>query len=106
TKADVRRKQQLFCFVLRRVCFGLRNLRPAFGIGAMAVVAGVDFGTQSVRVSIVDSKRGCIGTGVAEYSVKRQKKDPDFATQSHDDHMSALKKAMRKALADAGIKGQ
>ena len=29
----------------------------------MAVVAGVDFGTQSVRVAIVDSERGPIGAG-------------------------------------------
>jgi ribulose kinase len=42
------------------------------------VVAGVDFGTQSVRVSIVDSERGPIGAGVAEYPVKRDKRDPRF----------------------------
>ena len=33
----------------------------------MAVVAGVDFGTLSVRVSIFDSQRGRLGSGVAEY---------------------------------------
>mgnify|MGYP003525879047 CR=1 FL=1 len=56
----------------------------------MGIVAGVDFGTQSVRVSIVDAQRAVIGHGVAEYVVKRDVRDPDFATQSHDDHMSAL----------------
>ena len=29
----------------------------------MSIVAGVDFGTLSVRVSIVDSVRGRIGSG-------------------------------------------
>jgi L-ribulokinase len=69
------------------------------------VVAGVDFGTQSVRVSIVDSERGPIGAGVAEYAVKRDKRDPDFATQSHASHMTALVDAMRAALSDAGAAG-
>jgi L-ribulokinase len=69
------------------------------------VVAGVDFGTQSVRVSIVDSERGPIGAGVAEYAVKRDKRDPDFATQSHASHMTALVDAMRAALSDAGVAG-
>src|ERR1051326_6801200 len=71
----------------------------------MHVVAGVDFGTASVRVSIVDSKRGAIGSGVVPYPVKRSKTDPDFATQSHDDHMSALVKAMKRALKEARVKG-
>jgi len=67
------------------------------------VVAGVDFGTQSVRVSIVDSERGPIGAGVAEYPVKRDKRDPDFATQSHASHMHALAEATRAAVKDAGV---
>jgi len=69
------------------------------------VVAGVDFGTQSVRVSIVDSERGPIGAGVAEYPVKREKRDPDFATQSHDSHMKALADATRAALKEASVSG-
>ena len=68
-------------------------------------VAGVDFGTQSVRVSIVDSRKGTVGTGVSPYKVKRDKRDPDFATQSHADHMSALVKAMRAAIKQAKVKG-
>jgi L-ribulokinase len=71
----------------------------------MAIVAGVDFGTLSVRVSIVDSKRGRIGSGTAEYALRRSKDDPDYATQSHRDHMEALVSATRKALADAGVRG-
>ena len=69
------------------------------------VVAGVDFGTQSVRVSIVDSERGPIGAGVAEYPVKRDKRDPDFATQSHAAHMNALVDATHAALKDAKVSG-
>lgn len=69
------------------------------------MVAGVDFGTQSVRVSIVDSVRGVIGHGVAEYPVQRDRHDPDFATQSHEAHMRALVDAMRRALDDAAVAG-
>ncbi|HEX5439136.1 MAG TPA: ribulokinase [Gemmatimonadaceae bacterium] len=69
------------------------------------LVAGVDFGTQSVRVSIVDSRSGPIGTGIAEYPVNRRAGDPDFATQSHASHMAALTEAMRAALADAHVDG-
>ena len=47
----------------------------------MSIVAGVDFGTLSVRVSIFDDKRGRIGSGVAEYPLHRKKEDPDHATQ-------------------------
>ena len=69
----------------------------------MAMVAGVDFGTLSVRVTIVDTQRGRLGSGVSEYPLHRRKDDPDFATQSHDDHMKALADATRKAVADAKI---
>ena len=71
----------------------------------MTIVAGVDFGTLSVRVSIVDSQRGVLGHGVAEFSVRRERLDPDFATQSHDDHMRAMVMAMRTALAAAEVDG-
>lgn len=70
----------------------------------MSVVAGVDFGTLSVRVSIVDSNRGRIGSGVAEYPLHRKRDDPDYATQSHSDHMGALAESTQCALADAGLK--
>jgi L-ribulokinase len=72
----------------------------------MAVVAGVDYGTLSVRVSIVDSERGRLGSGVAEYPLNRRRDDPDYATQSHADHMRALVEAMGKALASAKAPGQ
>src|SRR5215468_11759151 len=71
----------------------------------MSIVAGVDFGTLSVRVSIFDSERGRLGSGAAEYPLHRKKDDPDFATQSHDDHMRALATAMQCAMAAAGVDG-
>ncbi len=71
----------------------------------MAMVAGVDFGTLNVRVSIVDSRRGRVGSATAEYPLFRKKENPDHATQRHADHMSALASATRKALKNAGIKG-
>jgi len=69
------------------------------------VVAGADFGTLSVRVSIFDNEKGRLGTGIAEYPLHRTRSDPDYATQSHTDHVNALAQAMRKALAEAGVDG-
>ena len=71
----------------------------------MSVVAGVDFGTLSVRASIFDSVKGRLGTGIAPYQLHRKRDDPNYATQSHTDHMDALVEAMRAAIASAGISG-
>ena len=71
----------------------------------MAVVAGVDFGTLSVRVSIVDSERGMLASAVSEYPLHRKREDPEYATQSHEDHMRALAAATRDAVKQAGISG-
>jgi len=71
----------------------------------MAIVAGVDFGTLSVRVTLVDTIRGRLGSGISEYPLHRKKEDPDYATQSHEDHMRALAEAMRRALAAARVAG-
>jgi len=71
----------------------------------MAIVAGVDFGTLSVRVSIVDSERGLLATALAEYPLHRKREDPEYATQSHDDHMRALAIATREAVQKAGVSG-
>ena len=71
----------------------------------MAIVAGVDFGTLSVRVTIVDTGKGRLGTGIAEYPLHRKKEDPNHATQSHSDHMRALGEAVHKAVASAKISG-
>ena len=69
------------------------------------IVAGVDFGTLSVRVSIFDSIRGRLGSGLAEYPLHRKKEDPDHATQSHAEHMKALALAMKRAIENAAIDG-
>ena len=71
----------------------------------MAIVAGVDFGTLSVRVSIVDSERGMLASAISEYPLHRKREDPEYATQSHDDHMRALAEAMRAAIKQAGVPG-
>ncbi|HYL61344.1 MAG TPA: ribulokinase [Candidatus Methylomirabilis sp.] len=71
----------------------------------MAIVAGVDFGTLSVRVTLVDTERGRLGSGVAEFPLHRKKDDPDYATQSHADHMQALAQAMHTATSAANIRG-
>ncbi len=71
----------------------------------MAIVVGVDFGTLSVRVSVVDSERGLLQSAVAEYPLHRKREDPEYATQSHADHMRALAEATREAVTKAGISG-
>jgi L-ribulokinase len=42
----------------------------------MAIVAGVDFGTLSVRVTILDTAKGRLGSGLAEYPLHRKKDAP------------------------------
>jgi L-ribulokinase len=71
----------------------------------MRIVAGVDFGTLSTRVTLLDSEQGRLGTASASYPLHRKREDPDYATQSHDDQMNALAEAMRKVLAETGIDG-
>src|SRR5688572_26839256 len=73
---------------------------------AMAIVAGVDFGTSSVRVSIVDSEEGRLGSAVAGYPMNRRDDDPDRATQRHEDHLTALIAATREALERAEVQGK
>jgi L-ribulokinase len=69
------------------------------------VVAGADFGTLSVRVSIFDKEKGRLGAATAEYPLHRKRHDPDYATQSHSDHMNALISAMSQALKASGVDG-
>ncbi|MDE3104709.1 MAG: ribulokinase [Acidobacteriota bacterium] len=68
----------------------------------MAVVAGVDFGTLSVRVTLLDREKGRLGTATAAYPLHRKREDPDFATQSHMDQMNALAAATRQVMAETG----
>ena len=69
------------------------------------IVAGVDFGTLSVRVTLLDNVRGRLGTASAAYPLKRKREDPDFATQAHADQMNALVQATRAVLAETGVEG-
>jgi L-ribulokinase len=71
----------------------------------MAIVVGVDFGTLSVRVTLLDTERGRLGSGTAEYPLHRKKEDPDYATQSHMEHMRALAEATQQALGNAEVAG-
>ncbi len=73
---------------------------------AGTIVAGVDFGTLSVRVTLLDSERGRLGTASAEYALHRRRDDPDYATQSHAEQMDALVTATRKVLTESGVNGQ
>ena len=72
----------------------------------MALVAGVDFGTLSVRVSIVDSERGLLESAVVDLPLRRRRDDPEYATQLHEDHMGALVSATREAIKKSGIAGE
>lgn len=72
----------------------------------MSLVVGVDFGTQSVRCSVFDSERGRLGSGVAAYPLHRRREDPDYAAQSHADHLVGLEAAMRQALEAAQVDGR
>lgn len=70
------------------------------------IVAGVDFGTLSVRVTLMDCDSGAtLGGAVASYPLKRSAADPLLGAQSHDDQMDALARATREAVATAGIAG-
>ena len=71
----------------------------------MTIVAGVDFGTLSVRVTLVDSQKGPIGTASASYPLHRKREDPNHATQAHADQMKALAEATRQALKATGVDG-
>jgi L-ribulokinase len=71
----------------------------------MAIVAGVDFGTLSARVTLLDDQRGSLGTASGSYALHRKRTDPDFATQTHEDQMDALVRAMREVLTKTGIEG-
>ncbi len=71
----------------------------------MSIVAGADFGTLSVRISIFDRTQGVLGRATAEYPLQRSAADPDLATQRHADQMDALTRATREAVTNAGIDG-
>jgi L-ribulokinase len=69
----------------------------------MSLVAGADFGTLSIRVSIFHHTKGRLGSASAAYPLHRKKEDPDHATQAHADHMAALAEAIHHAVKSAKI---
>ena len=69
------------------------------------IVAGVDFGTLNVRVSIFDSERGTFWVRARPNTRSIASGGSESATQSHADHMSALAAATRKRTAAAGMNG-
>jgi L-ribulokinase len=71
----------------------------------LSIVLGVDFGTLSVRVSVFHHERGRMGFASAPYPLHREPGDPNYATQSHFDHLQALAEAMKAALESAGTAG-
>jgi len=72
----------------------------------MAIVAGVDFGTLSVRVSLFDHEKGRLASSSSEYELIRKASDPDWATQRPVEQITALEKAFKQAIKDAGIAGE
>jgi L-ribulokinase len=73
----------------------------------MAIVAGVDFGTLSVRATLMDTETGeTLATAAASYPLKRSAADPLLGAQSHEDHMSGLVLALRQAIELAAIDGK
>jgi L-ribulokinase len=71
----------------------------------VSIVAGVDFGTLSVRVSLFSKTEGRLGSGTADYPLNRSAQDPNYATQSHQAQMAALEIAMRRALNASELSG-
>ncbi|MBD3377395.1 ribulokinase [candidate division KSB1 bacterium] len=72
----------------------------------MAKVAGVDFGTQSVRVSVFDHEQGRLASASESFELIRKSSDPDWATQRPIDQIEALEKAFKKAIESAGVEGE
>jgi L-ribulokinase len=71
----------------------------------MAIVAGVDFGTLSVRVSLVDSERGLLESAVAEYPLHRKREDPGIRHSIPRRPHARAGWPTREVLKKAGIAG-
>jgi sugar (pentulose or hexulose) kinase len=71
----------------------------------MAIVAGVDCETLSVRVSVVDSERALLASAVHEYPLHPKREDPEYATPSPQDHWRALAAATPEAPGKADVSG-
>jgi L-ribulokinase len=69
----------------------------------LAIVVGVDFGTLSVRASVISTELGQLSTSVVPLKLTRSREDPGLATQSHSSHVAALASGIRRAVALAGV---
>jgi len=70
------------------------------------IVAGVDFGTQSVRATLLDTKSGeVLGNEAQDYMVHRSGANPLIATQSYSEQMSSLQIALSRVLEKMGVQG-
>lgn len=56
----------------------------------MAIVVGVDCGTLSVPVTLLGNVAEWLRTASAAYPLHHYCEEPDFAPQSHADHIRAL----------------
>ena len=65
---------------------------------------GIDVGTGSVRAGLFDLKGRRLGVGVEEIQIWRPRED--FVEQSSDDIWRAAGRAVRTALAEAGIEAK
>ena len=71
----------------------------------MTIVAGVDFGTLSVRVSILDSERGRLGTAVPSILCIANARTPITRRSPTQITCAALAEATREAVKAAAIGG-
>jgi len=71
----------------------------------MTIVAGIDFGTASVRVSVYEVGYGLRGLSTSPIVTRRLRRDPLLATQRHADHLKALESAFAGALAASRVPG-
>ena len=71
----------------------------------MTIVAGIDFGTASVRVSVYEVGYGLRGLSTSPIVTHRLRRDPLLATQRHADHLKALESAFAGALAASRVPG-
>jgi len=56
----------------------------------MAAVAGVDFGTLSVRVSIVDSDSGLLASATADYPLHRKREAVEITEATYREGLEAI----------------
>ena len=61
----------------------------------MAIVVGVDCGTLSVPVTLLGNVAEWLGTASAAYPLHLCCEEPDFAPQSHADHIRSLAEAIK-----------